>query len=89
MSAATAIADAYADECRGIKYDFSSVCESKSGDHLLAEEVILSAARRAGMLVMLDGQIGRERYQSVTGSLSSFRRFAAELHGLLVEARRI
>ncbi len=36
---------------------------------VLSDDAILSIARRAGMLVMLDGRIGRETYQSVTGSL--------------------
>lgn len=40
---------------------------------------ILTLAREAGMLVTLDGQIGREKYQSVAGSLAAFRRFAQAL----------
>jgi hypothetical protein len=31
------------------------------------------------MLVTLDGQIGREKYQSIAGSLNAFRRFAQAL----------
>jgi len=31
------------------------------------------------MMVMLDAQIGRERYESVTGSLASLARFAQAL----------
>ncbi|MDR8398535.1 hypothetical protein NE850_19535 [Paraburkholderia sp. USG1] len=46
-----------------------------------ADEInrILTLAREAGMLVTLDGQIGREKYQSVAGSLAAFRRFAQAL----------
>ncbi|MCG5076957.1 hypothetical protein [Paraburkholderia tagetis] len=42
-------------------------------------ETLLALARSAGMLVTLDGQIGREKYQSVAGSLHAFQRFAAAL----------
>jgi hypothetical protein len=42
-------------------------------------EDILELARGAGLLVTLDGQIGREKYQSVAGSLSSFLRFVDAL----------
>lgn len=40
---------------------------------------ILALARQAGMLVTLDGQIGREKYQSIAGSLNAFRRFTQAL----------
>lgn len=40
---------------------------------------LLALAREAGLLVMLDGQIGREKYQSITGSVLSLQRFAAAL----------
>jgi len=36
-------------------------------------------ARDAGMLVILDGQIGRERYESVTGSFATLARFVQAL----------
>jgi len=52
---------------------------------MLSDDAILSIARRAGMLVMLDGRIGRETYQSVTGSLSSLQRFVADLRGLMLD----
>jgi len=42
-------------------------------------EDILELARNAGLLVTLDGQIGREKYQSVAGSLNSFLRFVDAL----------
>ena len=45
---------------------------------------LLALAREAGMLVTLDGQIGRETYQSVTGSLASFERFAQALRMICV-----
>ena len=45
---------------------------------------ILALAREAGMLITLDGQIGREKYQSIAGSLASFRRFAETLRMTLV-----
>lgn len=44
---------------------------------------ILELARQAGLLVTLDGQIGREKYQSVAGSLTSFMRFANALRDSL------
>ncbi|MFM0055325.1 hypothetical protein PQR64_06860 [Paraburkholderia phytofirmans] len=44
-----------------------------------SELEILALAREAGMLITLDGQIGREKYQSVAGSLHAFKRFAEAL----------
>ena len=46
-------------------------------------EALLALAPSAGMLVTLDGQIGREKYQSVAGSLRAFQRFAAALRDTL------
>ena len=46
-------------------------------------DALLALARSAGMLVTLDGQIGREKYQSVAGSLRAFQRFAAALRDAL------
>ncbi|OXI29977.1 hypothetical protein CFB89_22345 [Burkholderia sp. AU16741] len=40
---------------------------------------LLALAREAGLLVTLDGQIGREKYQSVAGSVLALQRFAAAL----------
>jgi hypothetical protein len=40
---------------------------------------ILALALEAGMSITLDGQIGREKYQSIAGSLASFGRFAEAL----------
>lgn len=44
-----------------------------------SELEILALAREAGMLITLDGQIGREKYQSIAGSLHAFKRFAEAL----------
>lgn len=46
---------------------------------------IIRLARNAGLLVTLDGRIGRETYQSVAGSLTSFLRFANELRATPAE----
>jgi hypothetical protein len=40
---------------------------------------ILALARDAGILITLDGQIGQEKYQSIAGSIASFRRFVEAL----------
>ena len=40
---------------------------------------ILELARNAGLLITLDGQIGRTKYQSIAGSLTSFMRFVDAL----------
>jgi hypothetical protein len=37
---------------------------------------IIDIARASGMAVILDGTIGREKYQSVCGSLSALQLFA-------------
>ncbi|RKU05313.1 hypothetical protein C7H84_04100 [Burkholderia sp. Nafp2/4-1b] len=42
-------------------------------------DALLALAREAGLLVTLDGQIGREKYQSVAGSVHALQRFAAAL----------
>lgn len=49
-----------------------------------AVDDVLELARNAGLLVTLDGQIGREKYQSVAGSLTSFMRFVDALRDTLV-----
>ncbi|WP_341352347.1 hypothetical protein [Paraburkholderia hospita] len=46
-------------------------------------DVLLSIARSAGMLVLLDAQIGRQRYQSVAGSVGSLQCFAVALCQLM------
>ncbi|KWC85369.1 hypothetical protein WL57_17820 [Burkholderia cepacia] len=45
----------------------------------LDTQALVALARDAGMLVILDGQIGRERYASVTGSIATLARFAQAL----------
>jgi hypothetical protein len=49
-------------------------------------DALVELARNAGMMVMLDAQIGRETYHSVTGSLVALRRFAASLKASQREA---
>lgn len=56
------------------------------GEGAVDFDAIVELAREAGMLVTLDGQIGREKYQSIAGSLTAFRRFVDALHGSLAEA---
>jgi hypothetical protein len=47
---------------------------------------IIELARGAGLLVTLDGLIGREKYQSVAGSLTALMRFAEALRANLVSS---
>jgi hypothetical protein len=47
---------------------------------------ILALARQAGMLITLDGQIGRAKYQSIAGSVNAFRRFAQALCNASLQA---
>lgn len=54
----------------------ASACAAADCDEL---DALLSLARQCGMLVTLDGQIGREKYQSVAGSVTALQRFAAAL----------
>ncbi|KWE87847.1 hypothetical protein [Burkholderia territorii] len=42
-------------------------------------DALLTLARESGLLITLDGQIGREKYQSVAGSVLALQRFAAAL----------
>jgi len=42
----------------------------------------LEMARAAGFVILLDGKIGRETYQSVTGSLLALQRFQALCGGV-------
>jgi hypothetical protein len=50
-----------------------------TGSRCAEFDEILALAHDAGMLITLDGQIGREKYQSIAGSLTSFRRFTEAL----------
>jgi hypothetical protein len=58
------------------RHDAPRAAASASAGEL---DAIIELAREAGMLVTLDGQIGREKYQSIAGSLASFRRFVDAL----------
>ncbi|KWK51288.1 hypothetical protein WT81_27950 [Burkholderia stagnalis] len=49
-------------------------------------QALVALAREAGMLVMLDAQIGRERYESVSGSLAALERFAQALQAAIPRA---
>jgi hypothetical protein len=68
-----------------------AACASKPSTHKALPEgafdfdAIVELAREAGMLVTLDGQIGRQKYESIAGSLTAFRRFVDALHGSLAE----
>lgn len=53
--------------------------DDSSGADALDTQALVALARDAGMLVILDGQIGRERYESVTGSVATLARFAKAL----------
>ncbi|KWI16812.1 hypothetical protein [Burkholderia ubonensis] len=58
-----------------------------SGSPALPDTLALVAlARDAGMLVTLDAMIGRERYESVTGSIATLARFAQALQLAMREA---
>ncbi len=52
-------------------------------------EEIVQLARDNGLLVTLDGRIGRETYQSVAGSLASFLRFVDALRAALAEKEAV
>ncbi|WP_206997620.1 hypothetical protein [Trinickia mobilis] len=47
---------------------------------------ILKLAGDAGMLVVLDGKIGRTEYRSVHGTLDAFQRFVQALESALANA---
>ncbi|ABX19569.1 hypothetical protein KTD19_22710 [Burkholderia multivorans] len=57
----------------------TSATSETSGTAALDMPALVALARDAGMLVILDGQIGRERYESVTGSIATLARFAQAL----------
>jgi hypothetical protein len=46
---------------------------------------IVKLAKDAGMLVVLDGRIGREEYRSVYGSIHALRRFAEALRASITD----
>lgn len=47
---------------------------------------ILKLAADAGMLVVLDGRIGRTEYRSVHGTLDAFQRFVQALESAMANA---
>ncbi|WP_175688707.1 hypothetical protein [Burkholderia anthina] len=63
-----------------------SAPDNPSDVDALDTQALVALARDAGMLVILDGQIGRERYESVTGSLATLARFARALRLSVLEA---
>ncbi|WP_442793710.1 hypothetical protein [Paraburkholderia sp. ZP32-5] len=66
-----------------------TTCRAAQPDETCADvERLLAVARGAGMLVMLDAQIGRERYQSVAGSVVSLQRFATALCRMMLTEQR-
>ncbi|WP_454825354.1 hypothetical protein [Paraburkholderia xenovorans] len=46
---------------------------------------IIELARAAGLAVVLDGRIGRQEYQSVSGPISALQRFADAYHRAALE----
>lgn len=52
------------------------VVDMRGPVHEAGGDNLAELARAAGLTVVLDGMIGRERYESVTGSLHALRRFA-------------
>ncbi|WP_369050154.1 hypothetical protein [Burkholderia gladioli] len=41
----------------------------------IAREVLVEISREAGLTILLDGMIGRERYESVSGSVDALAQF--------------
>jgi hypothetical protein len=50
-----------------------------TGNAVCEFDAIPALARESGLLITLDAQIGREKYQSIAGSLHAFKRFAEAL----------
>lgn len=46
---------------------------------------IVKLAKDAGMLVVIDGRIGREEYRSVYGSMQALQRFAEALRASIAD----
>ncbi|KVD20229.1 hypothetical protein WI80_02695 [Burkholderia ubonensis] len=67
--------------------DATACAAPAEGSPALPDTLALVAlARDAGMLVTLDAMIGRERYESVTGSIATLARFAQALQLAMREA---
>ncbi|HDR8921045.1 hypothetical protein WJ17_18625 [Burkholderia vietnamiensis] len=67
-------------------YRSDSAMQADTRTAALDTAALVALARDAGMLVTLDGQIGRERYESVTGSIATLARFAQALRQSVLEA---
>lgn len=67
-------------------YRSDSAMQADTCAAALDTAALVALARDAGMLVTLDGQIGRERYESVTGSIATLARFAQALRQSVLEA---
>ncbi|WP_175719168.1 hypothetical protein [Burkholderia anthina] len=65
---------------------YRTAADNPSDADALDTQALVALARDAGMLVILDGQIGRERYESVTGSVATLARFARALRLSVLEA---
>ncbi|MGN7980089.1 hypothetical protein [Burkholderia sp. 22313] len=65
---------------------YRPAADSPSYADALDTQALVALARDAGMLVILDGQIGRERYESVTGSVATLARFAKALQLSVLKA---
>lgn len=65
---------------------YRTAADIPSDADALDTQALVALARDAGMLVILDGQIGRERYESVTGSVATLARFARALRLSMLEA---
>jgi hypothetical protein len=72
------------DSAKGMSHPYHNVLAK--ADEARSDEMatLISLARDAGMLITLDGQIGREKYQSIAGSLTSLHCFAVKLQDLLL-----
>ena len=60
--------------------------DDPSGSAALDTQALVALARDAGMLVILDGQIGRDRDQIVTVSIATLARFAQALQLSVLKA---
>ncbi|MCU9957163.1 hypothetical protein OEJ37_27760 [Burkholderia sp. BKH01] len=70
----------------GTSRSAASAAPTAQGRAVPDRQALLALAREAGMMVMLDAQIGRERYESVTGSLAALARFAQALQLSVLDA---
>jgi hypothetical protein len=59
----------------GITGSLERSCKKSTHGKVIKMDII-DMARALGMVVILEGRIGREEYQSVSGSISALQRFA-------------